>query len=183
MNMGYIQDPGRQSRLIGELRELYRAFFYWLTSYIADNVCDFGNEPYLAQRVLNNILDITNVLRRYYGNDAGIYRQLLENQFYLTGLFINNLNIGDIVWIDVSRKELYQNADDIAQFLAGLNPYWSKDRWLDYIYGYINFVEVEETERLRGLCDVDIATQEEIREQSNAIADYMAQGLIRQFNL
>ena len=33
--------------------------------------------------------------------------------------------------LDELRKKWYSNADDIAEFLSGINPYWNKKKWRD----------------------------------------------------
>lgn len=54
--------------------------------------------------------------------------------------------------------------DNINEYKI-IDPYWSKQVWLDMIYGYIGFIEAEETERLGKLCTAGIASQEEITAQ------------------
>jgi hypothetical protein len=42
---------------------------------------------------------------------------------------INAMKNNDVETVNANTKRLYQLADELATFLAQINPYWSQDTW------------------------------------------------------
>lgn len=173
----------QESGVYNTFRELIRKYFYWLISYITDNLCNYGNEKYLSQRVYMVISDIANALEPYYGINTETYRLLVENQFYFIKKMINDFKTGNTEVVHEDITAFHRNADIIANFLSGINPNWQKQEWSELIYAFGDFVFSEIDSRRSEGCSVGYASPEQINELSNRLADYLAYGIIQQFKI
>ena len=80
--------------------------------------------------------------------------------------------------LDELRKKWYSNADDIAEFLSGINPYWNKKKWRDMMYRHLDMTEKEAGLRLKKEYPKDIEIFETIEKEALEMGDYMAYGII-----
>ena len=81
-----------------------------------------------------------------------------------------------------SKKKWYENADDIAAFLASINPYWSQREWQQLMHEHLDMTLAEASARLSGNYAEDIMMYDKIFEQAMKMADTMAYGIMRQFS-
>ena len=71
---------------------------------------------------------------------------------------------------DDLRKKWYANADNIAEFLAVINPYWCEQKWRDMMYSHLSMTEKEAGIRLKKEYPKDI----EIFEYERIVTGYRA---------
>ena len=83
--------------------------------------------------------------------------------------------------MDQARRKWYANADDIAKFLADINHCWSETKWKAMLYDHLEMTEKEAVLRLNGKYAEDIRVFDSIEKEALKMADYMTQGIIRQF--
>ena len=156
----------------------------WTRSFIISTAAALGDLSMVTQRLLRNPADFANVLRPYYGYENAMkFEALLKDHLLIAAKLVNDAKVGNTAAADEDRKEWYQNADQIAEFLAGINPYWSRQVWQSMLYDHLKATENEAVYRLTGQYAADIAEYDQIENQALSMADYMAEGIRKQFHM
>lgn len=176
--------PYLQASLILTFRGLWRQYFLWTRSYITNAVCNFGNLDFLKQRIMKTAEDFADAFWKFYGHqNADVFESLLKEHFYISERLVSAVLAQDQETVNNSIAEWYQNAKQIAEFLAGLNMNWSKQEWQNLLYEYLIILEDEVTCHHASQYDAD--TYHYIKDENKSVimADYMAEGIISQFHL
>ncbi len=171
-----------QNQLINTFRELWRQHILLNNTYVINNSCNFGNLASIAQSIFQNSKDFTDALLQYYDPlKSKIFELLLDNHFYITAKLVYDTMAGDIESVEIDRNVWYMNADYTAQFLSEINTYWDKAEWQKLLYNYLYMLENNLI--CRYTTQDEVNNYEEIENLSIIIADYMAEGIINQFNI
>lgn len=172
----------RRCHIINTFRKLWEQHSIWTRSFIISTAEGLGDLELVTKRLLRNPIDFANELKKYYGADkAKQFEKLLTEHLTIGAQLVNAAKAGNVNAANVARKKWYQNADQIAAFLAGINPYWSEKDWQAMLYEHLKLVEEEAIYRLKGQYAADIALYDEIETQALEMADMMATGIARQF--
>lgn len=156
----------------------------WTRSFIVSDAADLPDLQMVTQRLLRNPTDFANELRKYYGNaNADRFENLLREHLLIAADLVNAAKAGKTQEANEQRAIWYQNADDIAEFLAGINPNWSVTEWRNMLYDHLQMTENLAELRLSNEFEKDIAESDEIEKQALMMADYMAEGIKKQFNI
>ena len=164
-------------------RQLWEQHVMWTRSFIISTAANLGDLQLVTQRLLRNPGDFAVQLRKYYGYEkANKFKDLLEQHLLTAADLVNAAKAGDLMKVNESRRKWYQNADEIADFLSGINPYWNKQVWKNLLYSHLQMTENEATYRLNSQYASDIAEYDEIENEALRMADYMAEGIKKQFS-
>lgn len=171
--------PGMFTKAQVDLRNHFRMLWeqhdVWTRSAIISLVFDLPDTEYVIARLLRNPVDFEQVLKLYYGERvAAQFRYLLREHLILAS---------DLVKAAEAERRWYANADAIAAFLGRINPFWSEDQWRDMLHQHLALVKEEAVEMLSGNYAAGVAVYDRIEIQSLGMADVMAKGIIRQFNI
>ncbi len=90
---------------------------------------------------------------------------------------------GNAKAVDQYTKLWYRNADQIADFLAGINPFWADEEWKTLLHEHLRMTMDEAVARLSGEYTKDIVIFDIIEEQALDMADAMSSGIIKQFHI
>ena len=96
---------------------------------------------------------------------------------------VNAAKKGDTANVESLEKKWYANADEIAKFLASINPNWSEETWKNLLDDHLAMTLNEALYRLQGKYEEDIRNYDAIQKEALIMADYMAGGIIRQFEV
>lgn len=140
---------------------------------------------FVTNRLLRNPKDFAAVFKRYHGNEiANRFDELLTAHLTIAAQFVNQVKDGDTKAAMETRRLWYQNADDIATFLAEINPNnWTKAEWKKMMDEHFMLLERETTQLLNGNYSASIATFDEVENQAIMMANEMSKGIIKQFRL
>jgi hypothetical protein len=175
---------GRQISLINTMRELWDKHVIWTRMFIISAVSGLGDLSLVTQRLLANPGHMADVLRRYYGYDKSRkFESLLRDHLLIAANLVNDAISGDTAAADADREKWYANADEIAEFLAGINPFWKKDEWRNLLHEHLRMTENEAVYRLTEQYSDDIENFDDIQNEALLMGDYMAEGILRQFNI
>lgn len=170
-----------QNNLINTFRGLWKQNILLTGTYITNSSCNLGNLAFITQSIIQNSRDFSNELMKVYGEQkAKIFELLLDNQFFIATKLVSDMIAGDTESVKIDRMVWYRNADYIAEFLSQINPYWNMTEWQNYIYNYLYMLEKKQlTCTYSTQEDIDLNNQ--LEELSIIMADYMADGIIKQF--
>lgn len=171
-----------RQEIVNTMRKLWSQHVYWTRFFIISTAEELQDLKYVTNRLLENPGDFAKVLKNFYGEKkADEFKKLLTVHLQLAGELVNADKDMDKAKADELRKKWYSNADDIAEFLSVINPYWSKHKWHNMMYSHLNMTEKEAALRLQKEYPRDIEMFESIEKEALEMGDYMAFGIFRQF--
>ncbi|MGM9635764.1 MAG: acetylglutamate kinase [Candidatus Avispirillum sp.] len=167
--------------LMNRLRLLWEQHVYWTRFFIISTAADLGDLKAVTDRLLQNPKDFADLFAPFYGNRAAQrLEELLTEHLLIAADLVNAAKKGEAESIDEIRRKWYDNADEIACFLSGLNRYWDESEWQSMLYSHLEMTEEEAVLRLQGDYEADIKTFERIEAEALQMADYMFCGIVRQ---
>lgn len=171
-----------RQEIINKMRKLWSQHVYWTRFFIISTVEELKDLKYVTDRLLENPGDFGKALKAFYGaRKAEKFKQLLTDHLKIGGGLVNADKDMNTAKADELRKEWYANADDIAEFLAEINPNWNELKWRNMMYSHLSMTEKEAGLRLKKEYLKDIEIFGSIENEALEMADYMANGIIRQF--
>ena len=173
----------RQINIFGTFRELWEQHIMWTRSFIMSTALGLGDLQFVAARLLRNPADFANILKLYYGKDNAMqFQKLLEEHLMIAASLVNNAKNNNTPAVQADERKWYQNADEIAAFLAGLNPVWTKEEWRRLLYDHLKMTEQEAGYILTGQYQAGVDIYDQIQDDALKMADLMARGIIKQFH-
>jgi hypothetical protein len=112
---------------------------------------DIGNEAEVMVRFGQVADELGDMMVRVFGEEAAFVSEGLVDTFVvlMDGL-ISAQMAGDIEEVNRNTQLLYQNADELAAFMASVNPFWDETRWRTILYDILRNLIVESTTFLTG---------------------------------
>jgi len=178
--MRYAFSP-KKEQLSDTMRMLWTEHVLWTRAFIVSTVFNLSDLSAVTNRLLRNPSDFADTLTPYYGRSSAVkFADLLKEHLLIAAQLVNAAKNGDLAAADVQRRKWYANADDIAAFLAGINPYWSGDIWRSLLYDHLKMTENEAVQIIKGQYEPSIAQFDDIQKEALVMADYMTEGIIKQ---
>ncbi|MHB1152222.1 MAG: hypothetical protein ACYCWE_15945 [Eubacteriales bacterium] len=183
-DMNHITQSAFHTDIIQTFRGLWNHFIIWHNMYIVNITRDYGNIPVITQHIIKITEDFSDALWKFYGyENAEKFKTLLKDHFMISTELLYDVKTGNNEEVNKNITKWYKNADEIADFLASVNPYWSKDEWQNMLHNHIRMLEEKAICKNPTQYDADTVNINETESQSYMMGDYMAAGIIHQFNL
>ena len=184
----YMNDPRNYCKNVAEInlmntiRSLWEQHAAWTRATITSIVFSQPDEEFVTRRLLRNPEDFADALRPFYGESiASRFSGLLTEHLVIAAELIKAIKAGLTKKAKDAEKRWYQNAKDIAAFLAQINPFWSEESWKAMMFEHLRLVTAEAVEMLRGNYQASINATDENEEHVLEMADMMITGIIMQF--
>lgn len=164
------------------MRRLWADHVIWTRGYIiAATSNDVGASSQLA-RLMRNQEEIGNAIKPFYGDAAGNrLTALLKDHISIAGELVGAAKAGDQAKVADADRRWKTNASDIATFLSGANPNWSRDALLMMLNEHLSLTTQEATARIQGRWTEDVSLFDRIFNQAMHMADALAAGIVKQF--
>ncbi|NLM62472.1 MAG: acetylglutamate kinase [Clostridiales bacterium] len=170
--------------LYNTFRKLWEQHIMWTRSFIVSTAAGLGDLAPVTRRLLRNPVDFGRVLQVFYCRDiVKKFVELFTEHLTIATKFVNAAKAGNTAAVNRLRDEWYRNAKDIARFLSKINPNWNFGTWESMLNKHLRLTEQEAVLRLNGQFEEDIAIYDKIEDQALEMADYMAEGILKQFSL
>lgn len=154
-----------------------------LIPYRREILFGLPDEEAVVNRLLRNAKDFATLFRQYYGQDVGAeFEELLTAHFTIAAELVKAVKAGETATATNADKRWYENANQIADFLSGINPYWSAQEWKNMLYDHLALTKKETESILKGNYEESINVFDEIERQALMMADTMMQGMRKQFS-
>lgn len=164
------------------LRMLWEQHVVWTRLTILSIVFNLPDVDLVTNRLLRNPKDFAAALKPFYGEKvASKFSDLFTSHLVIAAELVKAAKAGDSKAAADAEKRWYANADEIAAFLAGINPYWSEMEWKDMLHEHLPLTKTEAVEMLTKNYAGSIATFDKIEKQALEMADVMANGIVKQF--
>ncbi len=174
----------RYDKLMCTLQRLWIEHVLWTRAFIISTAFNLPDLNATTNRLLRNPADFARVLQPLYGdNKARLFEELLRDHLIIASQLVNAAKAGDTRAAAQQRSRWYANADEIAEYLGGINPYWNVDTWMALLDDHLKMTENEATQILQGQYEAGIAQYDDIQKEAIQMAQEMARGIVRQFGI
>lgn len=164
--------------LIKNFDALWLSLTIW-TRALANRISQGVDYTAVMNRLFRVPLDFYNRLQLMFTPEqAEGYANLLSRHIILIHTLLLAQKNNDNQTVQTSSIQLYENADEIAAYLAQINPLWEDAQWRNLLYGYIYLTFEETTAIMLQESEKDIIVFDRIINQAYQMGDYMANGII-----
>ncbi|MGI6162227.1 MAG: acetylglutamate kinase [Christensenellales bacterium] len=171
-----------QLELSNTIRQLWIEHVLWTRFFIVSTAFCLPDLEFVTERLLENPGDFAKVFKPFYGEQiARQLKQLLADHLLIAARLVTAAKEGDSSEVDKQRKKWYKNAEDIAEFLACINPCWSECEWKNLLFDHLRMTEDEAVFILSGQYKKGIKEYDDIQAEALEMADVMTCGIICQF--
>lgn len=169
--------------LSNHMRLLWEQHIYWTRLVINSMVFDLPDKELVTERLLRNPKDFEGAFIPFYGEAAAAqFADLLTSHLTIAAELIQAAIDNDTKAVADAEKRWYQNADQIADFLAAINPYWSAREWQSMFYDHLAMTKSEAVYFITKDYANSIAIMENLEQEVLEMADLMTEGIVRQFS-
>ena len=164
------------------MRKLWADHVIWTRQYIVSAALGDQSAQAASQRLLKNQEDIGNAVAQYYGQPAGAkLTELLKAHILIAVDLVTAAKAGDAAKQADADKRWHDNAAEIATFLSGANPNWSKQELEAMLQKHLDLTTGEVVGRLTKDWTADIHAYDEGHAHMLMFADKLTAGIAKQF--
>ena len=164
------------------MRALWEDHIAWTRDYIVSAVNGLEGTDKIAARLLKNQEDIGNAIKPYYGDAAGDkLTALLKDHILIAAELVSAAKAGDNAKAADAEKRWYSNGDEIAAFLSGANPNWSKESLKEMLDAHLSLTKAVAVASITKDFDSEIAASDKNKEHMLMMADALSAGIVKQF--
>lgn len=172
-----------QSNLVFRARMLWRDMATWLTIYMFSLYGGYGNHDLIEAKLYQVPLEYGHVMKLIFGDRVSEdYITSLSNYIIILRNLFHAQLTGDADAASEYTKQLYQNVEQRAAFLAQINPYWQEDTWRTLLYTFNSMILEDSTSLLTQQYEQNILIFDRLLAQSTIIGDYFSQGIFNYLN-
>lgn len=165
-----------------QMRLLWEQHVYWTRMTIISIANDLPDEQATTRRLLRNAKDFETTFRNFYGARlAREFGNLITAHLVIAAELVKAAKAGNASAAANAEKRWYANADEIVAFLASINPYFSEDKLRKMWYEHLALTKAEAVAILKGNYAKSITIFDQIEQEALLMADYLSNGIIRQF--
>lgn len=171
-----------QVQLKTAMQRLWIDHVIWTRSFIVSFLEDINNQDAVLERLLKNQNDIGNAIKPFYGEKAGNQlATLLREHIVIAGNLIGAARQKNMADFKKFNEQWFRNADDIAEFLASLNPNWIENDFKNALYIHLQLLTDQVNAILNKEYEAEIVAFDKGTDHITLLADMLTNGIFRQF--
>ncbi|RPJ02684.1 MAG: glycosyltransferase [Candidatus Aminicenantes bacterium] len=164
------------------MRKLWEDHITYTRNFIISSLANLEDAGKIAERLLKNQDDIGDAIKPVYGAEAGAkLSALLRDHILIAADVVKAAMAGNAAGLDAANKKWYANADDIAAFLSGANPNWTRASLKDMLDKHLEYTTQEVVSRLKKDWAADIEAYDKGHVHMLMFADMLTHGIVKQF--
>ncbi|NLP43669.1 MAG: acetylglutamate kinase [Peptococcaceae bacterium] len=154
----------------------------WIRSTITSIAFELPDTDLVIQRLLRIPKDFEQIFETYYGRTiTAKFNDLFKEHLDITIQLAKAAKANNNDEFAEVEQRWYQNADEIAAFLAGINYFWPSKEWRKMLHEHLGLVKAEIVNILAGNYEDGIVIYDKIEKQTLGMVDEMVKGLFKQF--
>lgn len=170
--------------VVNELNELCNSNSFWMFMAMQSIIFQSENKAQVQSQIDKFPEQWQNILRRYYDeNVTNTFKSNIRNFFDIYIAYLNNIVIGRYEICSELIDQWKYTGSIIAKNFAEINPYWGQNEWYAIIDNQINILDREIRSNVIGDYSTLPLSYDVYNRVTSDIANYIAQGLIKQFSL
>lgn len=168
--------------LNNHIRMLWEQHIMWTRLTIMSIAAGSPDVDVVTRRLLRNPSDFARALEPLYGTQvAAEFERLFTEHLVIAAELVRAAKAGDTQAAADAERRWYANADQIAAFLAGINPHWSEEEWRLMLRQHLALTKTEAVDILTNQFEHGVTIFDETERQALMMADMMVRGIVRQF--
>lgn len=167
-----------------QVNEIYniRMFWFelvtWVRNYMISRFTGAGDPEAIRARLNQVTADYVNEVKKIFGDKIpDDYLQLFDTYLQLIDEYITARIAGNSEEVDRITRLLYENADNRAKAIAGVNPAWSVDEWQRRLYSNLQSTLQEADTFLTEEYAQNLDVLNTLLDQAESTSGYFAKGL------
>lgn len=170
------------SSLHSKMRQLWSEHAIWTRNVILCIVDELPGMDQAVKRLHQNQTDLGNVIKTYYGDQAGIkLTDLLTNHINISVDVVKAAKSGNTTALAEANKRWYANADEIAVYLFSANPNWEYNDVKTMMDEHLRLTTNEAVQRINRDYDADVIAFDKVFKEILQMSDMLADGISKQF--
>jgi LysM repeat protein len=162
-----------------DMRSMWEEHVAWTRMAIISLTFNLPDLQFVLTRLLQNATDMGNMIRRLYGDEAATtYGNLIKEHLLIAADLVKAAIAGDQQAASTAEKKWFQNADEIAKFLSGGNPYVSEEAVRKMFYQHLNLTKQEAVFMINKEYQKDIEVYDKIEKQAREMADMISDAMV-----
>lgn len=181
-NSNITNNDYKKNQLINHMRMLWEQHVYWTRMVMLSIVEGLADKDAVITKLLENPKDFARVFADYYNEEtANGIDKLLTEHLSVGAELITALAKGDFESAKRLVSQWYDNADDIAEGLGNINPYFQTEALREMFYNHLDKTSKEVSDQIAGKYPDSISAFDDIEREALAMADFLSSGIIKQF--
>ncbi len=173
-------DP--QMELDEDMRAVWAQHVNWTRMLMISIIERLRDQTAVSNRLLRNPQDMAKIFARFYPeNIAKNVEQLFREHLRIGGDLMTALRDRRMQDAENLNQEWYANADNIAETLSSINPYYDKEVLRNMLYNHLDLLREQIQNRIAANYPADIDAFDAGEEEAMDMADYFADGIMQQF--
>ena len=165
-----------------DMRLVWLRHVYWTRMLIISITENIADQSEVAARLMQNPSEIAEIFERFYSTEAiEPIESLLTQHLEIGGKLMTASRDGQTEKVAELTKEWYANADEIAKALLLLNPYYDFEALVEMLHTHLDLTIAQVKAQLAGNYRKSIDEFDEVEREAVAMADMLAEGILRQF--
>lgn len=179
---GEADEDMSMEELTNRFRLLWEQHVNWTRAAVSAIIHELPETDLIIQRLLRNPVDFANALRPYFGDEAAQeFQDLLTQHITIAAEIVNAAKAGNNQAVTEADQRWRENAEQLAELLASMNPDWGVDDWSAMLNEHLDLLSNNVSDRLAGNNEKAINDFDQIERQALEMADVMAEGIAMQF--
>ena len=151
-----------EAELKAAMRRLWEDHIIYTRNHIISALADLSDKEAVAKRLLKNQDDIGDAIKPYYGTQAGQkLAALLRDHILIATEVVTAAKVSNKKQLNAQQKKWSANGKDIAAFLSGANPNWSKESLEPMLQKHLDLTTGEVVGRLKKDWAADIKSYDD----------------------
>ncbi|QAT41976.1 hypothetical protein [Aminipila luticellarii] len=172
--------PESQLNLIFQSRTAWRDLATWMRAYLASKHGGLGDIDAIRGKLNDLLIRFTSTFSLIFGEYlADQYVILLSNALNIFDALVDAQIRGDEDAVAEYTRQLYENTDRRAAFLAEINPYWVESEWKNLLYQFDQKTISQSTTFQNGQFRQNVEVFDSILNLTSLIGDYYSTGLLQ----
>jgi hypothetical protein len=164
------------------MRKLWEDHVTWTRLAIVSFVTDNPDLQATVDRLMANQTDIGDAIKPFYGDAAGDHlTTLLKEHISVAVDILSAAKAGDNAGVQSASQRWYDNANEIADFLAGANPNLPQDEMRAMMRGHLDDTLSEAVNQLQGNYAAGVQDYDAIHQHILLMADTLSDAIMQQF--
>ncbi|QOX64250.1 hypothetical protein FRZ06_13325 [Anoxybacterium hadale] len=161
-------------------QQLWIELVVWMRDYFKSTLENNPNQAAVENRLFGDLpMDFYTEFSKYFSPEISQqFLNLLTKMITINIDLVNGYKNNDDAALDASTKQWYQTADEMAAFLASINPYWNKEIISEFLDDYIKFKIQEIIAFLNGNYEMETRIFDDLENKAIELAAYMSTGMI-----
>jgi hypothetical protein len=165
-----------------EWRKLWEDHITWTRVVIIGILDELPGTNTYIERLLQNYEDMEEALAPYYGEEAEVLGDLIQDHLVIAAELLTAANNGDTDAFNDAQARWYANASDIAVQMNEMNPKsWplkeTERMWVEHLDATLE----EATTHLTGDFAGEVAAYDMVHDMALEMADFFSNGVMQQF--